>query len=158
MLEYLIDKSEMDMIKYISKSIKNTEDFASRIASVLKGNEIIAMFGDLGAGKTAFTRGLCRGLGIEDGVSSPTFAIVNAYSGKYPVYHFDMYRITSIDDLFATGYYDYLGTGVIVIEWSENIESELEPDCIRIKITKTDDDNERIFEVEGMDDYADIIC
>ena len=63
--------------------------------------KMIALFGDLGAGKTAFTRGLCAGLGITDGVSSPTFAIVNAYRGKYPVYHFDMYRITSIDDLFA---------------------------------------------------------
>lgn len=146
------------MIRYISESPKNTEELGSRIAGVLKGNEIIAMFGDLGAGKTAFTRGLCEGLDITDGVSSPTFAIVNAYNGKYPVYHFDMYRITNEDDLFATGYYDYLGTGVIVIEWSENIESELEPDCIRIRITKTENENERIFEIEGLDSYADIIC
>lgn len=146
------------MIRYISESPKNTEELGSRIAGVLKGNEIIAMFGDLGAGKTAFTRGLCEGLDIKEGVSSPTFAIVNAYNGKYPVYHFDMYRITNEDDLFATGYYDYLDTGVIVIEWSENIESELEPDCIRIRITKTENENERIFEIEGLDSYADIIC
>lgn len=146
------------MIRIISNSTGCTEELGARIAGVLKGNEIIAMFGDLGAGKTAFTRGLCRGLDINDGVSSPTFAIVNAYSGKFPVYHFDMYRVTDADDLFATGYYDYLGTGVVVIEWSENIESELEPDCIRIKITKTDNENERIFEIEGLDEYADIIC
>ena len=146
------------MIRFISESIKNTEELGARIASVLKGDEMIALFGDLGAGKTAFTRGLCEGLGVNDGVSSPTFAIVNAYSGKFPVYHFDMYRITGVDDLFATGYYDYPGTGVIVIEWSENIESELEPDCIRIRITKTDNETERIFAIEGMDDYADIIC
>ena len=118
---------------------------------------MIALFGDLGAGKTALTRGLCAGLGIPDGVCSPTFAIVNAYQGKFPVYHFDMYRITDVDDLFATGYYDYIGTGVIVIEWSENIESELEPDCIRIRIGKTGSENERTFEIEGLDAYAAVI-
>lgn len=146
------------MLRFVSKSAKSTEQLGSRIAGVLKGKEMIAMFGDLGAGKTAFTRGLCEGLGIDEGVSSPTFAIVNAYSGRYPVYHFDMYRIKDVDDLFATGFYDYIGTGVTIIEWSENIESELEPDCIRIRITKTDDENERIFEIEGLDAYADIIC
>lgn len=146
------------MLRFVSKSAKSTEELGSRIAGVLKGKEMIAMFGDLGAGKTAFTRGLCEGLGIDEGVSSPTFAIVNAYSGRYPVYHFDMYRIKDEDDLFATGFYDYIGTGITIIEWSENIESELEPDCIRIRITKTDDENERIFEIEGLDAYADIIC
>lgn len=146
------------MLRFVSKSAKSTEELGSRIAGVLKGKEMIAMFGDLGAGKTAFTRGLCEGLGIDEGVSSPTFAIVNAYSGRYPVYHFDMYRIKDLDDLFATGFYDYIGTGITIIEWSENIESELEPDCIRIRITKTDDENERIFEIEGLDAYADIIC
>ncbi len=146
------------MLRFVSKSAKSTEELGSRIAGVLKGKEMIAMFGNLGAGKTAFTRGLCEGLGIVEGVSSPTFAIVNAYSGRYPVYHFDMYRIKDVDDLFATGFYDYIGTGITIIEWSENIESELEPDCIRIRITKTDDENERIFEIEGLDAYADIIC
>ena len=146
------------MLRFVSQSAKSTEELGRRIAGVLKGTEMIAMFGDLGAGKTAFTRGLCEGLGIVEGVSSPTFAIVNAYSGKYPVYHFDMYRIKDADDLFATGFYDYIGTGVTIIEWSENIESELEPDCIRIRINKTDNEDERIFEIEGLDAYADIIC
>ncbi len=146
------------MINVVSPSTEYTEALGERIAGVLKGNEMIAMFGDLGAGKTAFTRGLCAGLDIREGVSSPTFAIVNAYSGKYPVYHFDMYRITNEDDLFATGFYDYLGQGVIIIEWSENIEDELEPDCIRITIRKTENENERIFEIEGLDAYADVIC
>ncbi|WP_407382858.1 tRNA (adenosine(37)-N6)-threonylcarbamoyltransferase complex ATPase subunit type 1 TsaE [Ruminococcus sp.] len=146
------------MLKVISASPEETEALGKRIASVLKGREMIALFGDLGAGKTAFTRGLCAGVGVSDGVSSPTFAIVNAYRGKFPVYHFDMYRITDTDDLFATGFYDYLGTGVIVIEWSENIESELEPDCIRIRIKKSDAENERIFEIEGLDADADVIC
>lgn len=145
------------MLKTISKSTNETETLGERIAATLKGTEQIALFGDLGAGKTAFTRGVCRGLGINDGVSSPTFALVNAYRGIFPVYHFDMYRITSVDDLFAIGFYDYLGTGVLIIEWSENIESELEPDAIRIRITKGSDENERIFAIEGLDDYADII-
>ena len=146
------------MITITTASPRETEELGAKIAAVLTGSEMIALFGDLGAGKTAFTRGLCAGLGITDGVSSPTFAIVNAYSGKYPVYHFDMYRITDVDDLFATGFYDYIGSGVIVIEWSENIESELEPNCIRIRIGKTDDEDQRIIEIEGLDKYADVIC
>ncbi len=146
------------MIKKITASSAETESLGKKIAAILSGNETIALFGDLGAGKTAFTRGLCEGLGVTDGVSSPTFAIVNAYNGKYPVYHFDMYRITDADDLFSTGYYDYIGNGVIVIEWSENIESELESDAIRIRIEKNDDENKRLFEIEGLDEYADVIC
>ncbi len=146
------------MIKKITASSAETESLGKKIATILSGNETIALFGDLGAGKTAFTRGLCEGLGVTDGVSSPTFAIVNAYNGKYPVYHFDMYRITDADDLFSTGYYDYIGNGVIVIEWSENIESELESDAIRIRIQKNDDENKRLFEIEGLDEYADVIC
>ena len=146
------------MIRVISASTEYTEALGRKLAGLLRGKEMIALFGDLGAGKTAFTRGLCAGLGITQGVSSPTFAIVNAYNGKFPVYHFDMYRVSSADDLFAVGYYDYIGTGVIVIEWSENIEEELEPDCIRVTIRKTDKENERIFEIEGLDEYADVIC
>ena len=149
---------EKSMIKKITASSAETELLGKKIATILSGNETIALFGDLGAGKTAFTRGLCEGLGVTDGVSSPTFAIVNAYNGKYPVYHFDMYRITDADDLFSTGYYDYIGNGVIVIEWSENIESELESDAIRIRIKKNDDENKRLFEIEGLDEYADVIC
>jgi len=145
------------MLRIISKSAAETELLGEKIASTLKGTEEIALFGDLGAGKTAFTRGVCRGLDVIDDVSSPTFALVNVYRGKVPVYHFDMYRITSADDLFAIGFYDYAGAGVLIIEWSENIESELEDDAIRIRIIKADDENERIFEIEGLDAYADII-
>lgn len=144
-------------MRLVSASTKDTENIAARIASVLRGDEVIALFGDLGAGKTAFTRGLCEALKIREDVSSPTFAIVNSYSGVYPIYHFDMYRITSVDDLYSTGFYDYLGRGVIVIEWSENIVSELDDKAIRIHIHKTDEEDTRIFEIEGMDEYADII-
>lgn len=161
MLEYLIRAKpprRLSMIEIQSHSVRDTEEIGKKIASVLKGDEEIALFGDLGAGKTAFTRGLCEGLGFEDGVSSPTFAIVNAYDAKFPVYHFDMYRITSLDDLYSTGFFDYLKSGVLVIEWSENIEDELEDDAIRIVIRKTGDEDERMILIDGMDDYADIIC
>ncbi|MBQ7133782.1 MAG: tRNA (adenosine(37)-N6)-threonylcarbamoyltransferase complex ATPase subunit type 1 TsaE [Ruminococcus sp.] len=145
------------MIKIISDSVTKTEEIGRKIASILKGDEIIAMFGDLGAGKTAFTRGLALGLGFEYGVSSPTFAIVNEYNGKFNIYHFDMYRISSEDDLYSTGFYDYLDNGVIVIEWSENIEYALDDNAIRITIRKGDEDNLRIFTIEGLDEYENII-
>lgn len=145
------------MIRIISKSVKETETIGRKIASVLSGTEVIAMFGDLGAGKTAFTRGLASGLSFDYGVSSPTFAIVNEYNGKFNIYHFDMYRITSEDDLYSTGYYDYLDNGIVIIEWSENIEYALDDNAIRITIKKTDDENHRIFTIEGLDEYENII-
>ena len=145
------------MIKIISENVSKTEELGKKIASVLNGDEVVAMFGDLGAGKTAFTRGLCRGLGFDYGVSSPTFAIVNEYNAKFNVYHFDMYRITSEDDLYSTGFYDYLDNGVLVIEWSENIEYALDDKAIRITIRKCDDENLRIFTIEGLDEYENII-
>ncbi len=146
------------MIKFYSKSVKETEELGKRIASVLKGDEVLAMFGDLGAGKTAFTRGVASGLSFDEGVSSPTFAIVNEYNGKFNIYHFDMYRITDEEDLYSTGYYDYLGNGVLIIEWSENIEYALDANTIRIKIEKSDDENVRIFTIEGLDEYENIIA
>lgn len=145
------------MIRIISKSVKETETLGRKIASILSGTEVIAMFGDLGAGKTAFTRGLASGLSFDYGVSSPTFAIVNEYNGKFNIYHFDMYRITSEDDLYSTGYYDYLDNGIVIIEWSENIEYALDDNAIRITIKKTDDENHRIFTIEGLDEYENII-
>lgn len=149
---------EFCMIKIISESVDQTEKLGENIASILKGDEVIAMFGDLGAGKTAFTRGVASGLGYDYGVSSPTFAIVNEYSAKFNIYHFDMYRITSDDDLYSTGFYDYLSNGVVIIEWSENIEYALDSDVIRIKIEKGDTDNLRIFTIEGLDEYENIIA
>ncbi len=139
------------MIKFVSKNTKETEELANRIAQKLCGTEVIALFGGLGMGKTAFTRGLAAGLGVNDGVSSPTFALVNEYVGKFNIYHFDMYRVTTWDDLYSTGFFDYIDTGVLVIEWSENIEGALPNDCIKIKISKGTDENERIFEIDGVE-------
>lgn len=139
------------MNKIISKSTNDTEKIGESVANKLCGNEVIALFGGLGMGKTAFTRGLCRGLGVNDGVSSPTFALVNEYHGKYNIYHFDMYRVTSWEDLYSTGFFDYLDNGVLVIEWSENIEGALPENAIRINISKGESDDERTFEIEGVD-------
>ena len=139
------------MNNIISKSTEDTEKIGELIAEKLCGNEVIALFGGLGMGKTAFTRGLCRGLGVNDGVSSPTFALVNEYHGKYNIYHFDMYRVTSWEDLYSTGFFDYLDNGVLVIEWSENIEGALPENDIRINISKGESDDERTFEIEGVD-------
>lgn len=137
------------MIELISTSCEQTEQLGEKLAKTLSGTEIIAMFGNLGAGKTAFTRGLCRGLGVTNSVCSPTFAIVNEYEGKFRVFHFDMYRVSTLDDLHSTGYFDFLDAGVLVIEWSENIESILPEDAIRVTIKYGTAENERIICVEG---------
>ena len=139
------------MTKLISDSPVQTEQIGEQLAAKLQGTEVIALFGGLGMGKTAFTRGLARGVGVCDGVSSPTFALVNEYRGKCNIYHFDMYRVQSWDDLYSTGFFDYLDTGVLVIEWSENIEGALPDDAIRITISRGAHDDQRIFEIEGVD-------
>lgn len=139
------------MIKIISNSSDETEQIGAKIGAKLTGTEVIALFGGLGMGKTAFTRGLCSALGINEGVSSPTFALVNEYCGKFKVYHFDMYRVDTWDDLYSTGFFDYIGNGILVIEWSENIEGALPENTVRITINRGDSDNQRIFEIEGVD-------
>lgn len=133
---------------YKSYSYEDTLKIGEEIAQSLNGTEVIALFGGLGMGKTAFTTGVAKGLGCTDCVSSPTFALVNEYHGRCNIYHFDMYRISSWDDLYSIGFFDYLDTGVLVIEWSENIENALPDEYIRITIEKGDDENERILTVE----------
>ncbi len=138
------------MREYRTFSPKETESFGERIASKLKGGEILALFGSMGMGKTTLTRGIARGLGIQSGVSSPTFALVHEYTGRLTVYHFDMYRVTSWDDLASTGFFDDLGTkAVLIVEWSENIENALPPEAIRISIRRGKTDQERVIFVEG---------
>ena len=139
------------MVRIISNSAEETEKAGERLAARLRGTEVIALFGGLGMGKTAFTRGLAEGLGVTDGVSSPTFALVNEYSGKYQVYHFDMYRVRSWDDLYSTGFFDYIDNGILVIEWSENIEGALPENALRVTIGRGEHDGQRIIEIEGVD-------
>ena len=136
------------MQKFLTHSAEETEKVAERLAESLEGTEIIAMFGGLGAGKTAFTRGLAMGLGADDCVSSPTFALVNEYEGRFPIYHFDMYRVTTGDDLYSTGFFDYMDNGVMIIEWSENIESYLPEKRITVHIVPIGE-NDREITIEG---------
>lgn len=139
------------MATYITQNYSETENIAFELAQKLPYGSVIAMFGDLGAGKTAFTRGFARGMGIGCDVSSPTFALVNEYRGNgKTLYHFDMYRISGWDDLYSTGFFDYLDEGAsLIIEWSENIEAVLPENHIRVTINKTNNINERIIEIIG---------
>ena len=134
---------------FISHSANETEDIGYELGSRLKSGDVVAMFGEMGAGKTAFVRGLARGMDFNGEVSSPTFALVHEYPARQMLYHFDMYRITTWDDLYSTGFFDYLESGgVLVIEWSENIENALPDNSIRVEISKNENENERIISIE----------
>lgn len=124
-------------MEFVTNSPEETEELGERLGRTLSPGDVVAFTGDLGAGKTAFTRGIARGLGIGDRVTSPTFAIVNEYEGgRLPLFHFDMYRLTSSDELFDIGWEDYLARGgVCAVEWSENVEDALR-DAIHITIEK----------------------
>ena len=128
------------MKQYESFSYDDTQVIAKEIADTLKGGEFIAMYGDLGAGKTAFVQGLAKALGITNHVTSPTFTIVNEYEGRLPLYHFDVYRIADPDEMYEIGYDDYIDSdGVCVVEWAELIE-ELFPDkYYKLTILKDED-------------------
>ena len=132
-------------------SPEETEAVGMALAARLPPGTVIAFEGDLGAGKTAFTRGLARGLGCHEAVTSPTYTIVNEYlSGKMPLFHFDMYRLTCADDLFDIGWEDYLERGgVCAVEWSENVEDAME-EPVNITIEKLGESSRRIT-IEGGD-------
>lgn len=143
-------------MQFITKSPEETERLGERLGRTLHGGEVIAYLGDLGAGKTAFTRGLARGLDIPMRVTSPTYTIVNEYTGgRLPLFHFDMYRLGSSDELFDIGWEDYLlRGGVCAVEWSENVRDAME-NAITVAIEKTDDETRRIM-IEGRTDDADL--
>lgn len=139
------------MITFHSKSAAETEDFAAMLAKKISGGTVVALYGGLGMGKTAFTRGFARGLGNESYVSSPTFALVNDYGGNPPLVHFDMYKVESWDDLYSSGFFDYYDMGaVLCTEWSENIENALPENTVRVRIEKGESENERIITVKGV--------
>ena len=138
-------------MELLSHSPAETEAIGARLAESLEPGAMVAFTGDLGSGKTAFTRGLARGLGVTDRVTSPTFTIVNEYlGGRLPLFHFDMYRLASSDELFDIGWEDYLARGgVCAVEWSENVADALEPDAIRVDIRRGAGENDRIITVTG---------
>ena len=139
------------MREYRTRSVQETEQLASEFAKELKRGDVIAFTGGMGAGKTAFVRGLAKGLGVSGEVSSPTYAIVNEYQGNPALYHFDMYRVGSPEDLFTTGYYDYLdeGESILAVEWSENITDSLPEQTIYVNITPLSESERKIQIIGG---------
>ena len=139
------------MMQITTHSADETQALGQKLASRLAPGDVIAYFGDLGAGKTAFTRGLAQGLGITDPVTSPTYTIVNEYlSGRIPLFHFDMYRLSSSDELFDIGWEDYLSRGgVCAVEWSEKVDDAFFGDEIVLRIEKLGDSERKIIIEEG---------
>ena len=141
-------------MEFLTNSPAQTEAVGEALGKILRPGAVIAYRGDLGAGKTAFTRGLARGLGCRENVTSPTYTIVNEYlSGRLPLFHFDMYRLSSSDDLWDIGWEDYLDRGgVCAVEWSENVADAMES-AITVTIEKTGEDARRIT-IEGGEEIA----
>ena len=139
------------MAEFISHSQLETEEIGQKLAEKLPGGSVVAMYGDLGAGKTAFVRGMAKGMGLSCRVSSPTFTIVNEYLGERELIHFDMYRLSSADELFDIGWEDYLSRGAVcAVEWSENVQDAFFGDEIVVRIEKLNDTDRKIL-IEGVD-------
>ena len=137
------------MLEYVTKSESETEAVGEKLAERLPAGSVVALYGGLGAGKTAFVRGMARGLGLSARVSSPTFTIVNEYLGPRELIHFDMYRLSCADELFDIGWEDYLARGAVcAVEWSENVEDAFFGDEIRVHIDKLSDTGRKIT-IEG---------
>ncbi len=131
-------------------SVSETEALGERLAKCLSSGSVVALYGDLGAGKTALVRGMARGLELTESVSSPTFTIVNEYPGHPALFHFDLYRLKNAEELYAIGWEDYLDRdGVCVVEWSENAPEAFPEDTVRVYIDRLGDTDRRI-RVEGM--------
>ena len=139
------------MAEIISHSQLETEEIGQKLAEKLPGGSVVAMYGDLGAGKTAFVRGMAKGMGLSCRVSSPTFTIVNEYLGERELIHFDMYRLSSADELFDIGWEDYLSRGAVcAVEWSENVQDAFFGDEIVVRIEKLNDTDRKIL-IEGVE-------
>ena len=133
---------------FYTHSVRETEDYGAALAAELKPGTVVALYGGMGMGKTALIRGIARGMGLDAEVSSPTFALVHDYGGRPPLIHFDMYRVSGWEELYSTGFFDYLDAGaVLAVEWSENIEGALPADAIRLRLSAPTDDT-RLIERE----------
>ena len=143
-------------MQFITNAPEETEALGEKLAKLLRPGTVLAYLGDLGAGKTAFTRGLARGLGCRETVTSPTYTIVNEYlGGRLPLFHFDMYRLTSSDDLWDIGWEDYLDRqGVCAVEWSENVPEAMHG-ALTVRSEKLGDSVRRIT-IDGGAEYADL--
>ncbi|MBR6051151.1 MAG: tRNA (adenosine(37)-N6)-threonylcarbamoyltransferase complex ATPase subunit type 1 TsaE [Clostridia bacterium] len=137
--------------KIITYSSAETENVGAELAKTLNSGDFVAMYGDLGVGKTAFIRGIAKQLCPAARVQSPTYTIVNEYRGDVPLFHFDMYRIDSEETLYATGFFDYAERGVIAAEWCENIDGFVPENSVFVTVEKdlsSGDENKRIITIE----------
>ena len=139
-------------MEYRTHSAAETEALGEALAARLKGGDVVAYRGGLGMGKTAFTRGLARGLGYAGRVTSPTFTIVNEYMGRLPLFHFDMYRLGDSEELFDIGWEDYLDRGgVCAVEWSENVSDALPQGTVYVEIRREAEQDSRVITITGRD-------
>ena len=131
-------------MEFISHSVNETENFAYELASKITAPKVICLTGDLGAGKTAFTRGFARYFGIEKGVSSPTFIIMHRYEGSEVINHYDLYRLSDFDELLDIGFEEQIESGISIIEWPDSFMEYLHDDKIVVRITRLGDNERRI--------------
>lgn len=141
---------------FLSHSPRDTEEIAANFAQTLRGGTVVAFYGGLGMGKTAFVRGMAKGRGLSAEVSSPTFALVHEYGGQPPLVHFDMYRVSGWEDLYSTGFFEYIDAGcLLAVEWSENIEAALPASTVRVTITAEGENDRRIvIEEDGYENIG----
>lgn len=133
-------------MRIVTRSEEETLKIGARIGEKLNPGDVISLNGELGAGKTYITKGIAKGLGVEDYITSPTFIIVNEYEGRIPLYHFDVYRINDIDEMYEIGFDEYLyGNGVCIVEWGKIVEELLPEYVIKIDIIKIDDNTREII-------------
>jgi len=146
-------------LKIKLSNLKETESFGLKLGSLLMPGDILCLNGDLGAGKTTMTQSIGKGLGVDDYITSPTFTLINEYKGRIWVYHFDVYRLENVEDLYDIGFDEYFyGHGVCIIEWAEKIEKLLPEDRIVIDIKKGKETDERILSISGQGSrYKEII-
>ncbi len=132
------------------KGLEETKGFGIKIGNILKGGDIVCLNGELGAGKTTLTKSIGLGLGVSDYITSPTFALINEYSGRLPVYHFDVYRLENVEELYDLGFDEYFyGKGVCIIEWAEKIEKLLPRERVVLDIEKGKALDERRINITG---------
>lgn len=144
------DGEGVEQLEILLKNLEETEEFGIKLGSLLKKGDILCLNGGLGAGKTTMTKSIGLGLGVEEYITSPTFALINQYSGRLPVYHFDVYRLENAHELYDLGFDDYFyGNGVCVIEWADKIEKMIPKERMVIDIEKGKSDDERILKFSG---------
>lgn len=138
------------MMQIKINGLEETKEFGIKLGKLLNGGDILCLNGDLGAGKTTLTKSIGIGLGVTDYITSPTFALINEYEGRVPVYHFDVYRLENVEDLYDLGFDDYFyGKGISIIEWADKIEKLLPEERIVLDIEKGEDENSRVINITG---------